>query len=319
MVVVLVPFGLLIAAVTQQALSLYRRISTGDIDLRAPVEFVERSLPAVTDILGRYGVDIDQVRSSVENTAISISQYVGGQALAIGQNTLTVAVMFGLMLYLLFFFLRDGERIVRGMIRALPMGDAREARLFAKFAEVARATVKGTLVVAIVQGALGGVLFTIAGIGAAVFWGVMMGILSLLPAVGPALIWIPAAVVLFVTGAVWEGILVIAGGAVVVGLVDNILRPILVGRETKMPDYFVLIATLGGLTVFGLSGFVAGPIIAALFLVVWEMFADEYAPADAPGSYPSPPAPAAVPPPPTAPPSESQSGSPEAPASDSES
>ena len=278
--VVLVPSGLLITAVAQQAFSLYQRIATGEVDLHAPVEFVERSLPALADILSRYGIQTGRVRATIENAAVSATQYIGGQALAIGQNALTVAILFGLMLYFLFFFFRDGERIIRGLIRAIPMGDEREERLFARFALVARATVKGTLLVAAAQGAIGGILFAVVGIQAAVFWGVVMALLSLIPALGAALVWVPAAVILLSTGAVWQGVVVIVGGVFVIGLVDNLLRPILVGREAQMPDYLVLLATLGGLTVFGLAGFVAGPVVAALFLVMWEMFADEYAPLD---------------------------------------
>lgn len=278
--VVLIPFGLLIAAVAQQALSLYQRIASGEVDLNAPIAFIERWLPALTRTLAQFGIGIEQLRTSLQNAAVAATQYIAAHALAFGQNVLAVTVLFGLMLYFLFFFFRDGDRILRGVIRAVPMGDEREERLLGKFAEVSRATVKGTLVVAAVQGTLGGLLFAAVGIQAAIFWGVAMGILSLLPAVGSALIWVPAAVILLATGAVWQGLVVIAGGTLVIGLVDNLLRPILVGRETQMPDYLVLLATLGGLTVFGLAGFVAGPIVAALFLVMWEMFADEYAPLD---------------------------------------
>lgn len=278
--VILIPSGLLVAAVANQAVWLYQGIVSGEINLGAVTEFVSDSLPALTELLARYGIRVDQIRAAVENAAIVSSQYLASQALAIGQNLLVVVVLFALMLYLLFFFFRDGEDIIRRVIRALPMGDEREERLFARFAEVSRATVKGTLVVAAVQGTLGGVLFGIVGIPAAIFWGVMMGILSLLPAVGAGLVWLPAAIILFATGAIWQSILVVLGGTFVIGLIDNLLRPILIGRETKMPDYLILIATLGGLTVFGIAGFVAGPIIAALFLVMWEMFADEYAPLD---------------------------------------
>ncbi len=274
--VILVPFGLLVAAVTQQALGLYRRIAAGEVDLTAPIDFVERSLPAMRDVLAAYGIDVDTVRSSVEQAAVTASQFVATQALLIGRDALTFTIFFGLMLYFLFFFVRDWDRIGEAIIRALPLGDDRERRLFAKFAEVARATMKGTLVVAVVQGAIGGVLFAAVGIDAAVFWGVVMGLLSLLPAIGPPLVWIPAAVILIATGSVGRGIVVIVVGSVVIGLVDNLLRPILVGRDTKMPDYLVLLSTLGGLAVFGLAGVVAGPLIAALFLVVWEMMAEEY-------------------------------------------
>lgn len=276
--VVLVPAGLLAAALAQQGVWLYQRIASGEVNTDAVVHFVERSLPGVTRVLTRYGVEVGQVRDSLQGAAGTATQYVAGQALSLGQNALTLAVLFGLMLYFLFFFFRDGERIIEALVRAIPMGDARERLLFRKVAEVSRATVKGTIIVAAVQGAIGGVLFALVGIPAAVFWGVAMGLLSLLPAVGAALVWVPAAIFLLATGAFWKAMVLIVGGTLVIGLVDNVLRPILVGRETKMPDYLVLLATLGGLTMFGLAGFVAGPVIAALFLVMWQMFADEYAP-----------------------------------------
>lgn len=278
--VVLVPFALIGAAVAQQALGLYARIATGEVSLLAPIQLVERSLPRLTSTLAEYGIEIERVRASVEAAAVATTQWIAGQTLAIGQNLVTVTILFALMLYFLFFFFRDGDEILHGTVRALPMGDERERQLFRKFAEVARATVKGTLIVALVQGVIGGILFAVVGIQAAVFWAVVMGVLSLLPAVGPALVWAPAAIILLSTGEVWRGLLLIAGGTLVVGLIDNILRPILVGRETKMPDYLVLLATLGGLSAFGLAGFVIGPIIAALFLVMWEMFASENAPYD---------------------------------------
>jgi predicted PurR-regulated permease PerM len=277
-VAVLIPAALLLAAVASQALSLYNRAVTGDINLTAPVIWVERQIPAVVEMLARYGISVEQIRASVEGGAMIGTQWVATRAVSWGQNVLVATIFFALMLYFLFFFFRDGQRIVDGIVRALPMGAGRERRLLAKFAEVSRATVKGTLVVAAVQGTLGGIMFAVVGIEAAIFWGVAMGALSLLPAVGPALVWIPAAAILIALGSVWQAVVVIIGGSLVIGLVDNVLRPILVGRATQMPDYLVLLATLGGLAAFGLAGFVAGPVIAALFLVMWEMFSAEYAP-----------------------------------------
>jgi predicted PurR-regulated permease PerM len=295
--VVLIPFSLIAAAVAQQAISLYQRIVTGQIDLHAPIAFVERSLPRLMALLTDYGVDTVQLRSSIEAAAVTTTQWIAGQALTIGQNIVTVTILFALMLYFLFFFLRDGEAILRAAIRALPMGDEREERLFRKFAEVSRATVKGTLAIAAIQGAIGGLLFWFVGIQAALFWAVIMGILSLLPAVGPALVWGPAAIILFATGQLGRGLVLVVGGVVVISVIDNVLRPILVGRETKMPDYLILLATLGGISMFGLAGFVMGPIIAALFLVMWEMFADEYAPLDSSEPPAAPTAPPDNPPP----------------------
>jgi predicted PurR-regulated permease PerM len=278
--VVLIPFALIVAAMAAQALTLYRQIASGQIDVNAPLAFMERSLPRLTAVLNDFGIETVRVREGVEAAAVATTQWIAAQALLVGQNILTTSILFILMLYFLFFLFRDGDKLLHGMIRALPMGDEREAKLFSKFAQVSRATVKGTLIVAAVQGAIGGVLFVIVGIQAAVFWGVIMAILSLLPAVGPALVWGPAAIIQFATGGIWQGILLVLGGAIVVGLSDNLLRPLLVGRETKMPDYLILLSTLGGLTMFGLAGFVVGPIIASLFLVMWQMFADEYSPLD---------------------------------------
>jgi predicted PurR-regulated permease PerM len=290
LLLVLVPFGLIIGAVAQQALVLYQRILAGDVDVQRPVAFFEQALPRVTEALTLYGIETDRLRATLESAAVFATQYVAAHALAFGQNAVLVTILFLLMFYLLFFFLRDGERIVSGVARAIPMGEAREKLFLARIASVSRATVRGTLVVAAVQGALGGIVFAIVGIEAAVLWAVMMGILSLLPAVGPALIWGPAAVIFFATGAIWQGVFLIVSGTLVIGLVDNFLRPLIIGRETSMPDYLILIATLGGLTMFGLAGLVAGPMIAALLLVLWEMFAEEYGTLE-----PIPPQPAPVP------------------------
>ena len=200
---------------------------------------------------------------------------VASLALTAGQNVARFVVMFFLMLYVLFFVVRDGEIVLGHAEQAMPLPDSLERQLGQKFAEVARATLKGTVIVGMVQGALGGIMFAILGIQGAVFWGCVMVIMSVVPAVGPGLIWFPAALVLLATGSVTKGLVLIAYGVLVIGLVDNLLRPLLVGRDTKMPDYLVLLSTLGGLAMFGITGFVLGPVVAALFLTVWQMFETE--------------------------------------------
>jgi predicted PurR-regulated permease PerM len=133
--------------------------------------------------------------------------------------------------------------------------------------------VKGNIVVALVQGALGGLIFWLLGIHAALLWAVLMAAVSLLPAVGTALIWLPVAVYLLASGSVWKGIVLVAYGVVVIGLVDNVLRPVLVGKDTKLPDYVILVSTLGGIAIFGFNGLVIGPVIAAMFMAAWDIFA----------------------------------------------
>jgi len=274
---VVVPFLLVGVAVSREAVGLHNQITSGDVDLQAPVRFLRRLTPLATEYLGGFGIDVEAWVQRLSSSAVAVSQFVASSALGIGQDVLRITALFFLMLYILFFFLRDGDRLVATLLRVVPLEDARERQLLAKFAEVSLATIKGTLVVGIVQGAIGAVLFWALGLPAPVFWGTLMTMFSVLPAVGPGLIWLPAAVILLAMGHIMKGIILIAAGVLVIGLVDNVLRPILVGRDTQMPDYLVLLATLGGIGVFGVSGFVIGPVIAAFFLVVWEMFAQEHA------------------------------------------
>jgi len=278
LVTVIVPSMILVSAVANEAANLYAQIESGEIDPNKFLDWAQGMMPQGIEMLDKVGIDIDQIRQKISVIAISGSQFVGGLAIKVGQNAVHFAVMFFMMLYLLFFLLRDGHQLLEMLIKALPLGDERERALFAKFAEVSRATVKGTMLIGAIQGFLGGLMFTLVGIEAAVFWGVIMMVLSLLPVVGASLVWGPAAIYMFITGETLSGLFLLGFGAVVVGLIDNLLRPLLVGRDTQMPDYLVLLSTLGGITFFGVSGFVIGPVIAALFLAMWVMFAEDHAP-----------------------------------------
>jgi predicted PurR-regulated permease PerM len=275
-VAVILPLFLISVAVVNEAIAFYKRLDTGDLTVREPLQALERLLAVATQYLERFGVDIQHLQQGLAGTTVTVSRFLGTQALSLGQDALRLSVLFCLMLYLLFFFLRDGSQLVAAIMRVLPLGPTRARQLFAHFAAVSRATIKGTLVVALVQGILGGLLFAIVGINAAVLWGALMAVLSLLPAVGSGLVWGPAAVIFLATGHIGKAFLLLGAGILVIGLVDNLLRPILIGRDTRMPDYLVLLSTLGGLTVFGISGLLIGPILAALFLAVWEMFAQEH-------------------------------------------
>ena len=144
--------------------------------------------------------------------------------------------------------------------------------LFDKFHTVILATIKGNLLVAAVQGALGGIAFWFLGVTGAVLWAVVMAFLSLVPAVGASLVWLPFAIYFLVSGAVWKGIGLIIFGVMVIGLIDNLLRPMLVGKSTRLPDYMVMITTLGGMSVIGINGFVIGPLIAAMFMAIWHIY-----------------------------------------------
>ncbi len=274
---VLLPALFMASALVTEAAVVYSRIQTGELDPGVVFRWLQSLLPQASELAARVGVDLAELPDKLSGAAIRGSQFVASLALTTGQNVAVFVVKFFLMLYLLFFVLRDGRRILEKMVQTMPLPDHQELRLFSKFAEVSRATVKGTLIVGLVQGLLGAAIFAILGIEGAVFWGVVMIILSALPAVGAGLVWVPAAIFLAVSGAWIKALILVLFGVLVIGLVDNLLRPVLVGRDTKMPDYLILLSTLGGLGLFGITGFVAGPVIAALFLTVWQMFAEESA------------------------------------------
>jgi predicted PurR-regulated permease PerM len=289
-VVVILPLIGIGAAVTAEAAALYQRLDTGTFGLDEFYSRAVNGMPRVVALLQRFGIDPMRLEGQLSTAAVAASQFVASRAVSFGQDTLRVTVFFFLMLYLLFFFLRDGEILLEGLVRALPFGDERERHLLGRFAEVSRATIKGTLVVGIVQGAIGGVAFGFLGIGAPVLWGVVMALASILPAIGPALVWLPASVWLIANQHLAGGITLILIGVFAIGLVDNLLRPILVGRDTRMPDYLILLSTLGGLAGFGLAGIIIGPIIAAFFLSVWQMAQAEFL-AEESGDAAAPPAP----------------------------
>ena len=277
MVIVVVPMIFVVGAMVDEATSFTQRLRTGEFNPRTYFEQIQNALPGwLRDLLGRFGLfNAQDVVDKLTAAVVQGGQALTTRALAIGQDTLMLLVNLGIMLYLLFFFLRDGRDLAQTIRRAVPMQRQHTDFLLSKFATVVRATVKGTVVVALVQGMLGGVAFAFLGIHGAVLWGVVMSVLSLLPAIGAALVWAPVAIYLIATGSMIEGLGLAAWGAGVMGMVDNLLRPILVGKETKLPDYLVLLSTIGGLSIFGVNGFLIGPAIAALFVATWALFSHE--------------------------------------------
>lgn len=284
MVIVILPVTLLVTLIIQQAVGVYARIQSGELDIGSYVQQVLSAMPDwVTDLVNRFGpTDLAGLQERLSTILTGALQFIGAQALMLGQYTIGLVLSLFVMLYLLFFLLRDGAGLAGRIKAAVPLRPEMRESLALRFATVIRATIKGTVVVAVVQGALGGLILWALGIQAAVLWGALMGVLALLPAVGPALVWIPIAAYLLATGSVWKGLGLILFGVLVIGLVDNLLRPMLVGKDTRMPDYVVLIATLGGLAVFGLNGFIIGPMIAAMFITVWEIFAAAQPVSDSP-------------------------------------
>ncbi len=271
---VILPLALIAASLLQEASGLYAKFQSGEYNLAAFSQRMFNALPAwATGLLDRFNLtDLGKVRDSLAAGLVKGGQAAAPQALSIGLNTFDFIIGLGIMLYLLFFLLRDGKALAERIKQVVPLSADQKTALFGRFTVVVRATVKGSILVAMAQGALGGLAFWFLGIHAALLWAVLMAFLALVPAIGAGLVWLPVAIYLLATGAVWQGVSLILYGVLVIGLVDNLLRPFLIGKDTKLPDYIVLISTLGGIQVFGLNGFVIGPLIAAIFMVAWEIF-----------------------------------------------
>lgn len=274
LVVVVIPLVLISISLVHEASNLYGSIRSGQLDFGVFFQKIVAALPTwVVNLLERFGLtDFSTLQTKLSNVAVQGSQFITTQAINLGQNAFNFLVSFTIMLYILFFLLRDGDRIVMRIKQAAPLNPDHKRVLFHNLTTAIRATVKGNIIVAAVQGTLGGIAFWVLGVQGALLWAVLMAFLSLLPAVGAALIWVPVAIYFLLTGAIWQGVTLIAFGVLVIGLVDNILRPILVGKDTQLPDFVVLISTVGGMALLGLNGFVIGPVIAALFISLWEMF-----------------------------------------------
>lgn len=274
LIIVIFPLVLITAALVQEGTAVYHEIQSKTLDFGAYFQQIIDALPSwIVNLLNRFDVgNLWALQEKLSTAATQGSQLIATQALSIGQNTFEFVISVGIMLYLLFFLLRDGRSLSGKIKQAIPLSTEHKRNLFGKFTTVIRATVKGNIVVAATQGALGGVMFWFLGIQGPLVWGVVMAFLSLLPAIGAGLIWGPVALYFLLTGAIWQGVTLIVFGILVIGLVDNVLRPILVGKDTQMPDYVVLVSTLGGMAIFGLNGFVIGPVIAALFIAAWDLF-----------------------------------------------
>ncbi len=226
--------------------------------------------------IARLGIDDATVSTRLNELTQWALGVVLRSAQTLTQSSLQFVGLFLLMLYTLFFFLRDGEQMLKKLMYLMPLGDRYEALLYKKFTTTASATIRGTLLVGSLQGVMGGILFAVTGIDGAIIWGIIMAVLSIIPATGSFLVWLPAGIIMLALGHIWQGVVILLVGTLVISVIDNLLRPILVGKDLQMHPLLILFSTLGGLVLFGITGFIIGPIIAALFLSFWEMYEEYY-------------------------------------------
>ncbi len=269
------PFTIVGTLLVQETRHIYTALSTNSGELTATLQSTLEQA-ASNPVLAHLSIDPKSVVNKFSELATLVVSFILNGLTDFAGKSFSFLFMLFITLYTLYFFLRDGKKLLLMLMHLCPLGDKYEKILYHKFTTTANATLKGTLIVGAVQGTLGGLLFWMAGIDGAIIWGVVMTMLSVIPAFSSAIVWLPAGLVLLASGHITRGIVVIAVGLLVISTIDNFLRPILIGRDTQMHPLLVLFSTLGGIFAFGLSGFVIGPVIASLFLSFWEMYENYY-------------------------------------------
>jgi predicted PurR-regulated permease PerM len=271
-ILVLIPGFIIFTVIGSESLLVLNKIESGEYNLGQLVNWFNALVPNLIDRLDSIGLNTNQLIEQLNNIGVGATKFIVSLLMSTGQNLLQFFLSFFIMIYLLFFFLRDGENIIKSCIESFPMDDNQERFLIEKFSTVIKATVKGTILIAIAQGSIGGLILLFLDIEGAILWGAMMALFSILPGIGASIIWLPIALALIFNGALLKGLILIISGIFIIGLIDNLLRPYLVGKETNLPDYLILLSTLGGITIFGLSGFIIGPVVTALFIALWSTF-----------------------------------------------
>jgi len=272
LVVVVVPLLGLLGLIAEQAFNVAEGVTPWvEQRLNAPIDqpnLLPEWIPFV-DKLAQYE---DKISVKIAEFSGALGSYLATSLAKLSAGTVSFFFQLFIMLYSTFFFLLSGSALIQKILSYAPLSQSDKDKILAVGLSVSRATVKGTLIIGVIQGTLGGIGFAVAGIEAAVFWGAIMAVLSVLPGIGSALIWGPAVIYLLASGQMVAGMGLLIWSAIVVGSIDNVLRPALVGRDTEMPDLLILLSTLGGLSLFGASGLVLGPILAALFLTVLAIY-----------------------------------------------
>lgn len=268
---VLLPLGGLLGIITAQAIKVgqsitpwvQKQISEPDTlsGLRDIIPFYDQIEPYQELIYKRAGEMVG-----------TVSSYLINSLSAVTMGTVNFFFMMFILLYTMFFFLMDGNKLLVKILYYIPLEDQDERRILEKFTSVTSATLKGTAIIGILQGSLAGFAFFLVGIPSAIFWGAIMAVLSIIPSIGSALIWGPAVIILAVSGSYVKAIGLFIFCGLIVGSMDNLLRPRLVGKDTQMHELLILFGTLGGIAMFGIVGLIIGPILAALFVTVWEIY-----------------------------------------------
>ncbi len=275
LLLIVVPLTAFFGIVAAEAIEVTQAVSPWIQRQVSQPDELDRLLQSIP-LLDRLQPYQEQITARVGELAGTLGTFIFNSVGHMTRGTVNFLLQLFIMLYAMFFFLIGGRQILERILYFMPLSPHQESRMVERFVSVTRATIKGTMVIGIVQGGLAGLAFWAVGIEAPAFWGTVMAVLSIIPGIGTGLVWVPAVIYLFAIGRTGAALGLFLWCAIVVGLADNFLRPWLVGRDTKMSDLLVLLSTLGGLFLFGAIGILIGPLVAALFVTVWDIYGEAF-------------------------------------------
>ncbi|PQJ96233.1 AI-2E family transporter [Chromatium okenii] len=275
-VVILIPLTLLIMILIGQALDVSQMITLRFREIVSYPEVLDAYIRQIP-FYDQLQLNQAQIAQQAGTLATFLSRLLVEWVSSVTLGTANFIFMAFVFFYSMYFLQMDGIRLIEKFLYYLPLKTAEERMMLDKFTSVTRATLKGSLLIGLLQGALAGIAFAVAGIPNAVFWGSLMAILAAIPNIGAALVWIPAVVILLTQGKIAIGIGLALFCGLIVGSLDNVLRPILVGKDTRMHELLIFLSSLGGIVMFGLPGIFIGPVIASLFISIWELYSIEFA------------------------------------------
>jgi predicted PurR-regulated permease PerM len=271
----ILPVGLIIDLLIVELIDIYQSLNSSNSNWQKILSDMLQSFNN-TPIFAHFNVDQAFLISKSQEVLKALTGYVFNHISEFTQNTILILVNCAVMIYSLFYFLRDGEGLINTLTKNIPVDKKHIDHFIDQFFNTAKASLKFTFIIGGIQGLLGGLIFYITGIERALVWGVLMFGLSVVPAVGSAIIWLPAGIIMLFLGHIWQGVTILIFCSLVISSVDNLLRPVLMGRDTQMHALLIFLSTLGGIAAFGFSGFILGPVIASLFLASWKLFPEIY-------------------------------------------
>lgn len=273
--VILVPISALVPIVTQQTIDISNSVGNQVkqyVDDSGTLASQIKHLPVVE----QFNIDEQQIRTKFLEITNVVSDIVFENVKNLIKNTFNLTISLFIMFYTVFFFLVDGDKIINKLIRLSPLDDDYERKFINNFIATTKAVLKSSLLVGCIQGlVLGSSLFWLTGIPSPIFWGILMTIFAIIPVLGTGFIWLPVAVFQLLSGNLVAGVVLLIGGAIIANI-DNLLKPILIEKDIKIHPLIILLSTFGGLTMFGILGFIIGPIIASLVMELWNIYEFKY-------------------------------------------